>query len=513
MQNYSENTKRIAKNTLMLYGRMLFSMVVSLYTSRVILNALGVEDYGIYNAVGGFVTIFSIISSALSSAISRFLTFELGRCDFIRLKKSFSTSLFVLVALSILVIFVAETVGLWFLNNKMIIPADRLYAAQWVYQASVVSFVLGLVSVPYNALIISHERMGMFAYIGIIQVLLKLAVVLFVAYSSWAFDRLIIYSLLLVIVGLLMQSIYWIYCTRNFEESHLELSFDKQLWKEMSSFAGWNFVGCSAGVLKDQGVNILINMFLGPVVNAARGIAVTVNNTVGGFANNFMVALNPQITKTYASRDFEYCYSLVERGARFSFFILLTIALPLFLETDFVLALWLKDYPIHTVNFVRLILVLSMVDMLSNTLITLQLATGNIKTYQIVVGGILLLNLPLSYLCLWIELPPESTLIIAITLSAVAMIARLMLLKRMTGISVRNYFKNVLFRVFIVTVAACICPAIVYFCMSYGWGRVVIVWTMSLISSSLSIYYLGCSQEERNFVLSKVLAIRNKVYR
>lgn len=488
-------------------------MVVSLYTSRVILNALGFVDYGIYAAVGGFVTVFSIISSALSSAISRFLTYELGKGDFVRLKKSFSTSFFVLVALSIVVILVAETIGIWFLNNKMTLPADRLNAAHWVYQASVVSFILGLISVPYNALIISHERMGAFAYIGIIQVLLKLAVVLFVAYSTWAFDRLIIYSLLLVIVGLLMQSIYWIYCMRNFDESHLELSFDRQLWKEMSSFAGWNFVGCSAGVLKDQGLNILLNMFLGPVVNAARGIAMTVNNTVGGFANNFMVALNPQITKTYASGNFEYCYSLVERGARFSFFILLTIALPLFIEAEFVLALWLKDYPTHTVSFVRLILVLSMTDILSNTLITLQLATGNIKIYQIIVGGILLLNLPLSYLCLRFNLPPESTLIVAIILSCGAMIARLMLLKTMTGISIRGYLKNVLFRVFIVTIVACIGPVTIHFCMPYGWERMVMVGAISVFSSTLTIYYLGCSQEERGFVFSKIQAIRNKFHR
>ena len=512
MQNHSENTKRIAKNTLMLYGRMLFSMVVSLYTSRVVLNTLGVVDYGVYNVVGGFVTMFSLVSTALSSSVSRFLTYELGRGDMIRLKKAFSTSLLIQVVLSILVLILAETIGLWFLNNKMTIPVDRLNAAQWVFQASVLSFIVGLLSVPYNASLVSHERMSAFAYIGILQVLLKLGIVLFIAYSGFQFDRLVVYSLLLVLVGILMQSIYWAYCKRNFEECRLEISFDKQCWIEMGSFAGWNFIGCAAGLFKDQGVNILLNLFFGPVINAARGISMTVSNTVGSFANNFMVALNPQITKSYASNDIEYCHSLVERGSRFSFFILFTIAVPIFLETDYILTLWLKQYPDATVNFVRLILLLSLTEILSNTLITLQLATGEIKTYQLAVGGVLLLNLPISYICLRLGFAPESTLIVAIFLSLVCMVIRLTFLRKTAKLSIYSYFKNVCTKVLVVAVVATILPTAFHIIMPAGWGRLLVFLMLSLISSILSIYYLGCSLSERQFIMSKIRSFKTRVF-
>lgn len=511
-QNHSENTKRIAKNTLMLYGRMLFSMVVSLYTSRVVLNTLGVVDYGVYNVVGGFVTMFSLVSTALSSSVSRFLTYELGCGDIVRLKKAFSTSLLIQIALSVLVLIIAETIGLWFLNNKMTIPVDRLNAAQWVFQASVLSFIVGLLSVPYNASIVSHERMNAFAYIGILQVLLKLLIVLFIAYSGFHFDKLIVYSLLLVLVGILMQTIYWVYCRKNFEECRFEIDFDKQCWKEMSSFAGWNFIGCTAGLFKDQGVNILLNLFFGPVLNAARGISMTVSNTVGGFANNFMVALNPQITKSYASHDEEYCHSLVERGARFSFFILFTITVPIFLETEYILTLWLKQYPEATVNFVRLVLLLSLTEILSNTLITLQLATGEIKAYQLVVGGVLLLNLPISYLCLHLGFAPESTLIVAILLSLVCMLIRLSFLSKIAKLSISSYLKNVCTKVLVVAVVASILPVIFHGFMPVGWCRLLVVLLLSLISSVLTIYFLGCSLSERQFIASKLSVLKSKLF-
>lgn len=301
MPTQSENTKRIAKNTLMLYVRMLFSMVVSLYTSRVVLNTLGVEDYGIYNVVGGFVAMFSLVSSSLSASVGRFLTFELGRGDMDRLKRVFITSISIHVVLIAVVLVLTETVGVWFLNHRLTIPSDRLYAANWVFQASVFSFILGLFNVPYNASIISHERMKAFAYIGILDVILRLFIVLFVAYSPWQFDRLIVYALLLVAVSMSLQLVYLCYCRRNFEECRFRLHFDKKYWKDMSAFAGWNFIGASSALLKDQGVNIILNLFIGPVVNAARGISLSVNAAVTSFAGNFMVALNPQITKSYAT--------------------------------------------------------------------------------------------------------------------------------------------------------------------------------------------------------------------
>lgn len=510
MTEQAENTKRIAKNTLMLYVRMLFGMLVSLYTSRVVLQALGVEDYGIYNVVGGVVAMFSMISSSLSSSVSRFLTFELGKGNLEGLKRVFSTSLSIHVALVLVIVLLSETLGLWFLNTHMTIPENRLYAANWVFQASVLTFVINLLSVPFSASIVSHERMSAFAYIGILDIMLRLLIVLFIAYSGWNFDRLIVYALLLVGVVCIMQAIYWNYCTRNFEECKFGLSFDVSCWKEMSSFAGWNFIGCTAGLLKEQGVNILLNLFIGPVINAARGIANTVNNVLASFSGNFMTALNPQITKSYAAGNYDYMFSLVERGSRFSYYILLLFALPMLFETEFVLTLWLKHYPAHTVNFVRLILIVTMCDILSNTLINLQVATGKIRNYQLVVGGMLLMNFPLSYFCLKMGFPPESTLIVALIVAVCCLFLRLFFLRKMVGLSMKRYLCKVCGNILFVTLVAAIIPALLFFRMSDGWARFLIICIISILITIISIYWIGCNANERNFIREKVFRIIRK---
>lgn len=511
MTSHAENTKRIAKNTLMLYVRMLFGMLVSLYTSRVVLNTLGVEDYGIYNVVGGFVAMFSIISSSLSASVSRFLTFELGKGDKKRLKEIFSTSLLIHAVLAGVIFILAESIGVWFLNTQMTIPEERLYAANWVFQASVVSFMFGLFSVPYNASIVSHERMNAFAYIGILDIVLRLLVILFIAYTPWKFDRLIVYAFLLVAISVFLQSIYWRYCRKHFEECKLELRFSKVCWKEMSAFAGWNFIGCTAGLLKDQGVNILLNLFIGPIVNAARGIANSVNAAVNAFAGNFMAALNPQIIKSYAAGDKEYMFLLVERGSRFSFYILLILALPILFEAEFILNLWLKQYPDHTANFVRLVLVLSLCDVISNTLINLQLATGKIRNYQIVVGGMLLMNFPLSYLCLQIGFPPESTYMVAIFISICCLLLRLLFLRRMAGLSVRRYLRNVCVNVLLVSFFAVLMPIIVSsFLANDGWAHFLLICFICIICALFSAYFIGCTKNERQFLKRKIIAVGHR---
>ena len=311
MTEQAENTKRIAKNTLMLYVRMLFGMLVSLYTSRVVLQALGVEDYGIYNVVGGVVAMFSLLSGSLSAAVSRFLTFELGRNDLVRLRKVFSSALCVHALLALVVLVLSETLGLWFLNCQMNIPADRMIAANWVFQFSLFSFLLGLFSVPYNASIISHERMGIFAFVGIGDTLLQLGIVLFIAFGGICSDKLIVYASLLVVKGMLFQLFYFYYCRKSFKECRFRLSLDKPLLKEMTGFAGWNFIGASSAILRDQGGNILLNLFYGPALNAARGVANQVSNAIGLFVGNFMIALNPQITKSYAAAEYGYMFSLI----------------------------------------------------------------------------------------------------------------------------------------------------------------------------------------------------------
>lgn len=510
MTTQQENTKRIAKNTLMLYVRMLFGMLVSLYTSRVVLQALGVEDYGIYNIVGGVVAMFSMISNSLSSSVSRFLTFELGRGDMEQLKKVFSTSLCIHLALAGIVFLAAESVGVWFLNTQMTIPADRLYAANWVFQASLVAFMFGLFSVPYNASIVAHERMTTFAYIGILDIILRLFIILFIAYAPFHFDRLIVYSLLLVVLGISMQAVYWIYCKRHFEECRLQFRFYRDIWRAMGAFAGWNFIGCTAGLLKEQGVNILLNLFIGPVINAARAIAGSVNNVLSSFAGNFMTALNPQITKSYAAGDYSYMFSLVERGSRFSYYILLLFALPMLFEADFVLTLWLKHYPAHTVNFVRLILLVTMCDILSNTLINLQISTGKIRNYQLAVGGMLLMNFPLSYICLKIGFQPESTLIVALIVAVACLFLRLLFLRKMVGLSMRRYLHKVCGNVLCVTLAAAVLPTLLYLQMADGIVRFLLMCVLTVLCSATAIYFIGCSRNERDFIKNRFISIRHK---
>ena len=500
-----ENTKRIAKNTLILYVRMLFGMLVSLYTSRVVLQALGVEDYGIYNVVGGVVAMFSMVSSSLSSSVSRFLTFELGRGDMERLKCVFSTSVSIHIVLSLIIVVLAETVGVWFLNTQMTIPDSRMIAANWVFHASIFSFVFCLLNVPYNASIVAHEHMNIFAYIGIGNILLRLFIVLYIAYAPWVGDRLITYALLLVVINISVQVFYMFYCRSHFMECRSKIHFYKAIFKEMGTFAFWNFIGCTAGLLKEQGVNILLNIFIGPVVNAARGIAVSVNTAITSFSGNFMTALNPQITKSYAAGDYDYMNSLVERGSRFSFYIILVFILPVMLETEFILKLWLGIYPEYSVSFVRLVLIVSAIDVLSNTLINLQTATGKIRNYQLAVGGMLMMNFPLSYICLKLGLSPVSVYVVAIVVSVCCLVLRLLFLRKMVEkFSMAAFISNVSVNVLKVVFVAFILPLSITFLMDDGWTRLLLLVPFSMVCAGCSIFWIGCNASERSFITEKM---------
>ena len=381
MTNASENNKRIARNTLLLYFRMLFMMAVSLYTSRIVLNALGVEDFGLYNVVGGVVAMFSLLSGSLSTAISRFITYELGKGQQGNLNKIFSSAVTIQLILAGIIILFAELIGVWFLNTQMTIPASRLLASNWVFQISLLTFVINIISIPYNACIIAHEKMSAFAYISILEAMGKLITAYFITISPM--DKLIFYSLLMCGIALLVRFTYGYYCKNHFYECNYHFSWDKQLLKQMFSFAGWNFIGTASAVLRDQGGNILINIFCGPIVNAARGIAFQVNNAVLGFVSNFMTALNPQITKSYAGNNHKYMMTLIFQGARLSFYMLLILSLPILLNTQYILELWLKTVPEHSVLFVQLVLILAMSESISYPLITAIQATGRIRNYQL----------------------------------------------------------------------------------------------------------------------------------
>lgn len=502
----SNNDKRIAKNTLLLYVRMLVLMVISFFTVNITLNALGVEDYGINNVVGGVVTVFSLFSNSMTAATSRFITYALGEDDKIKLNKIFSTSINLHLILTIIILIMLEIGGVWFLNNKIVIPAEKMFNANCVFQCSVVGFAVNLMTVPYNACIIAHERMSAFAYMTIIDGVFKVVV----AFSIYYFqgNRLILYAALGLLFILINRYLYYLYCKRNFKECTYHWTWDSELNKKIFNFSGWNFIGASSGVLKDQGVNILLNLFCGPTVNAARGITMQINGIVSQFAQNFMIALNPQITKSYAASNKDRTIQLVFQGSRFSFYLLLFLSLPIIIETNFILYAWLRIVPEHTVVFVRLMLINTLIESLSFTMVTLMLATGNIRNYQIAVGGCQLLNFPLSYIFLRLGFNPEITITISIFIAFMCMLLRFCFLRKMVEFPVGKFIKSVLLNTILVSIAALPFPWLIFHNMEEGWIRFVLCVVASILSGGISIFYIGCSSQERLFV---VHYLRNKL--
>lgn len=498
----SANNKRLAKNTLLLYFRMLLTMVVSLYTSRVVLGALGVEDYGIYNVVGGVVAMFSMLSGSLSAAISRFITFELGTGNKEKLKRVFSSSVTIQMGLSVIILVLAETAGLWFLNNKMVIPDSRIYAANWVYQLSLLTFVINLISIPYNAAIIAHERMSAFAYISIFEAGSKLVVAYCIVILP--IDRLLLYAIMLTTIAIIIRLIYGVYCKKRFEECTYHFIYDHDLLKQMFGFAGWNFIGASSSLLRDQGGNIVINLFCGPTINSARAIASQVNIAINSFVNNFMIALNPQITKSYANGDFSYMMNLLHRGSKFSFFILFLISLPVIINTNYILEVWLVQVPEHTVKFVQLILIFGLCESISGPLITVMLATGSIRNYQLVVGGLQMMNLPVSYMFLRMGFSPEIVLIVSIIISQLCLVSRLIMLSKMINLNIVSFFKKVYINAIVVTIFSIPIPLLVSIYLDENLINTIIISVLSLGVTGIVIFILGCEGDERKYIIEKV---------
>lgn len=502
MERQSDNTRRIARNTLMLYVRMFVLMLVGLYTSRVVLSVLGETDFGIYNVVGGVVSMFTIISGALNSAVSRFITFEMGKGSEARLEKVYSTAVTIQLVLALIIVAAAEPAGLWFISNEMTIAPDRIPAAKWVLHFSLLSFVVNLMSVPQMALITAHEKMSAYACIGMLDGILRLSVALLLRHSP--IDRLVFYSALMALAVLVVRLAYAVYCRVSFTDCRYRPVFDPALLKEMFSFAGWNFIGVTSGVLRDHGGNILVNIFSGPAVNAARGVAHQLNGAVQGFVSNFMTAVNPQITKSYASGDHEYMFSLVRKSSRMSFYLLFVFALPVIFCAEGLLEIWLKEVPAHSVLFVRLFLVFALSESVSGPLITAQLATGNIRNYQLVVGGLQLLNIPLSYVFLKCGAVPEVTVMVAIVLSQICFFARLVMLNRMTGIPVGDFLKRVYLNILAVILTASAFSFAMIWLFGGSADGFIAKGAISLSAAVLSVSFVGCSSSERRFFIKMI---------
>lgn len=494
--------ERLAKNTLLLYFRMLLLMLIGLYTSRVILRALGIEDYGIYNVVGGIVAMFTMISGSLSSAISRFITFELGLGNINKVRDVFSTSVTVQMLLSLIFIFFAETIGLWFLNTQIVIPEERIVAANYVFQFSVITFVTNLISIPYNAAIIAHEYMKAFAYISILEAVFKLVTAWVICMAN--VDRLIFYAGILAVVAIIIRIVCGWYCKKHFAECTYRSVYDRDLLKKMFGFAGWNLIGATSSVCRDHGGNIVLNLFFGPTVNAARGIAIQVNSAVRGLVSNFQMALNPQITKSYAADNLKYMHKLIFQGARFSYYILFIITLPIIVSTDYILSIWLGSSPEYTALFLKLVLIFSLLESLSGPLLTSMYATGIVRNYQIIVGGLQMLNLPISYVCLCWGAGPEAVFIIAIVLSVICLVARLIMLKPLIQISIKQFFDKVFFNVVLVSIISAIIPVMLSYYIEEKLLSVILLIFTSLFCPFLAIWYIGLSFKERSIVVKRM---------
>lgn len=508
----TSNNHRIVKNTLFLYFRMILTLGVTLYTSRVVLNSLGVEDFGIYNVVGGVVTMMAFLSGAMSSATQRFLSFELGKNDTQQLHNVFKMSLNIHWLIVLIVVVVAQTLGLWFINNQLVIPPERLVAANWVFQFSLFSFCCTVLGVPYNAVIIAHEKMSAFAYISIVDVLLKLTVVFLLAVHAG--DKLQFYALLLALVSVLIFGCYYAYARWQFAVTRFSWYWNIELFKTLLSYTGWNLFGNLSVVMSNQGINILLNIFFGAHVNAARAIAIQVNGAIGGFVNSLQMSINPQIIKSYAADDMSYMHALVFAGARYTFFLFLLLSFPVFMETRAILEIWLGEIPQYTDFFIKLVLIESCFICLSGTLMTSAQATGKIKIYQAVVGGLQLLNIPFSFALLSLYSSPSPFFVyyVSVTISIFALIARLIFLRELVNLSLVCFFRNVIYPS-TKTLLICI------FCMLF-FDRIITSLTLdevdgvfikiavSLVVVCAIIFFIGLSKIERQYLLG---LLKNKI--
>ena len=497
----SDNNKRIAKNTLFLYFRMMFIILVSLYTSRVILKTLGVEDYGIYNVVGGFVSMFGFLNTAMSATTQRYITYSLGTENTAQLNKVFSNCVMTHILIALIVLLFAESVGLWFLFNKMIIPESRMTAAFVVFQCSVVSTVVLILSVPYNADIIAHEKMSAFAYISIVEVTLKLLIVFLLKFSG--IDKLIFYGILLLIVQCSIRLIYGSYCKRHFEETKFRIIWDFSLFKEMLSFAGWNLWGGVSNIMYTHGVNLLLNLFFGPTVNAARGIAIQVQNAISQFANSFQMAINPQITKSYAQRDYAYMHKLVFRSSKFTFILLFILSLPIFTETEAILKLWLGVVPNWTVVFLRLMLCIVIIDSVANPFMVSVAATGNVKLYQSIIGGTMLLIVPTSYIFLKLGCAPNIVFITHLFFAVLTFILRLFIVKRLIHFSIIEYCKVCIFKIIAIVVPSFFSVWILTKCLNKSFESQLFVVVLSVVIGVIFSFICGLTINERQILVQK----------
>lgn len=500
---YHTNNRRIAKNTLLLYLRMIIVMLVSLYTSRLVLAVLGVEDYGIYQVVGGLVAMFTILSGSLSVSTSRFLTYALGTGDSTQLKRTFATVRAIHIILAIAMFVICEILAVWFLKTKLTIPPERLFAAKWALHCSIASFSISLLNVPYGASVISHEKMSAFAYMSIFDVLVKLLIV-YLLYIS-PIDRLIFYAILGLCTGIIYQVIYVVYCVMKFPECKTAPSLDRGIVKQISSFVGWTFWGNAAVVVKDQGVVMLLNMFFGPIVNAAQGVAMQVSGVVTRFISGFTTAVQPQITKSYASGDMERLNDLLIKSTKFSFYLMVVLIFPIINNTRVLLDAWLVEVPDHAVNFANIILVYTFIDCFTTPLYTAVLATSKIRTYEIGLTILYFTNIICTYIALKLGMLPESVFVLAVIFKVGVFILLAQQCYRLFPFDVKSYGRLFIRIVLPTLVFGCLISMCYQFMVKNDSFLKLIGFTTAFEIMMLPfIWFYGFNSGERQFVITSL---------
>lgn len=508
--NTNSNT-RIAKNTLYLYLRMFLVLVVSLYTTRVVFNALGVVDYGINNVVAGFVSMLTFLNTSMTNGIQRFYNYKLGSEGEISTTKVFNTALVIQGLLALIVVILLETVGLWYLNEKMVIPPERMATAQWIYHFSVISLVLVIMQIPFSAAIMAYERMSYYAYVSIIEVTLRLVFAIILPYVNT--DKLLVYGLYSLGVGLLNFFMFFVYSKRNFKSIRFQRVFHKDLFKSMLSFSGWNIFGTFASMLKGQGLNVLLNAFFGPVVNAARGVSTMINGAIQGFQSNIVIAFRPQVVESYAEGNYHRVTNLMFSLSKISYYMLYVISVPVIIELSYILHLWLGNtVPEYTEPFTVLILLIMIVSALNTPLSQVVHASGKMRDYQVVSSLFVCLILPVAWVFLKLGCDPVSVYWVSLVISCINQVICMFLLKRIYDYSIRAYIKEVIVTCILVSVGGLILPAMAHFFMPESFWRLVVV-TFLGVSSTAACAYLTFNEEEKQLVqgfVRKIIPQRKK---
>lgn len=497
------SSKTIAKNTIFLYFRMILVMLVSLYTSRVILEVLGASDYGLYNVVGGIVAMLAVLNGSISAGTSRFITYELGKGDKERLRNVFNVSLVSHIIIAFVVFVIAESIGLWFLNTKIIFPTDRLIAVNVVYQLSILTAMLSFTQIPYTATIIAHEKMSIYAYISILEVVLKLIMV-FLLVRIHSYDSLIAYAIMLFFIQAAIIFIYRFYCLRQYEESHWRFVKDKKQYRTIMSFAGWDIIGSMCVISQGQGINILLNIYFGPIVNAAHAIAYQVQGAVQQLTNNFMMAVQPEIVKTYARNEHESMTRLINNAAIYSYFLLLICVLPLLFRMDYVLEMWLKKVPNYAVVFTQIILINIMIRAIANPVIKGVHATGDIKLFNLIAGGVGLMPLPVCWLGLHWGLSPTYAFWIVLIWGIIANIIEIFFLRKQLPVfSAKEHIKTVYLRCLLVTLVS-VLPC--FYLDSFYQNSFIgfcLYYLCSFISICVIVFFVGLTKSLKIAIVNK----------